>query len=561
GNYPGFSHSILLMPPIDVPEGNAYLQFKQWYKFRSPGYAVDAGEILVSTDQKNWSAIARFTGQTSAWQYIECNLSDYEGERIYVAFQLDSNLSPTEPGWYLDDVALSDTSIFNMNTKRSIKKVKAEDTLSDKIKNKDPDALVGPEVVNSGLSKKIPVSGNQVDRQIQVAANVQTLPLDATVSVVETGVFVNTDPATGSYSMVHPAGTYTLQAEAYGFYSDTQSVQLPKDGTVEANFTLQPIPKGTVSGTVTNKATGEPVSGATLMLMEDAAVTPVKTDENGHYSITAYEGDYTMHISAADYYGKDVKISVEGNGDTERNVALKPFIGYPGEIGYDDGTAENARTFHDAGNAWAVKMSLPKGKDRAFVTGGKFRFWTKDWPDPGGTAFQVAVYDASGPGGAPGKKLAGPIDATALRNGEWTVVNLSDRSVIVDGDFYMVYIQAKDEPNAPGMAVDEDVPSSGRSWQRVDGTWSPSREADGNYMIRALVNYEAVPPVITAPKDGSFTNEGTVTIEGTSAPTTKVTLFNNGEKVASTDATAEGRFSADISLTDGENIITAVASK
>ena len=31
--------------------------------------------------------------------------------------------------------------------------------------------------------------------------------------------------------------------------------------------------------------------------------------------------------------------------------------------------------FYDAGNGWAVKMSLPEGNDSAIVTDGVFRFW------------------------------------------------------------------------------------------------------------------------------------------------------------------------------------------
>ncbi|MTW85799.1 hypothetical protein F3157_09030 [Virgibacillus dakarensis] len=61
-------------------------------------------------------------------------------------------------------------------------------------------------------------------------------------------------------------------------------------------------------------------------------------------------------------------------------------------------------------------MSLPEDKNSAMVTAGKFRFWTEDFPEPGGTEFQVEIWDANGQDGAPGKKLAGPFDATALRN-------------------------------------------------------------------------------------------------------------------------------------------------
>jgi bacillopeptidase F len=53
-------------------------------------------------------------------------------------------------------------------------------------------------------------------------------------------------------------------------------------------------------------------------------------------------------------YSQDLSITLQGN--TAQNFELKPFIGYPSEIGYDDGTAENARAFFDVGNGWAVKM-------------------------------------------------------------------------------------------------------------------------------------------------------------------------------------------------------------
>ena len=65
----------------------------------------------------------------------------------------------------------------------------------------------------------------------------------------------------------------------------------------------------------------------------------------------------------------------------------------------------------------------------------------------------------------PGKKLAGPIDATALRNGEWTVVDLSEHNIVVNGDFYMVYRQTFANPNTPGLATDENGPNAGRSYQ------------------------------------------------------------------------------------------------
>nr|WGE05977.1 hypothetical protein P5640_09170 [Bacillus subtilis] len=52
-------------------------------------------------------------------------------------------------------------------------------------------------------------------------------------------------------------------------------------------------------------------------------------------------------------------------------------------------------------------MTLADGKDKGMLTGGLFRFWDTEFPDPGGTEFKVEVYDATGKDGAPGKKIAG----------------------------------------------------------------------------------------------------------------------------------------------------------
>ncbi len=191
-----------------------------------------------------------------------------------------------------------------------------------------------------------------------------------------------------------------------------------------ANFTLQELPQGNVSGTITNQATGEPVAGATVYRNRRCKnCSQCNGRKWAFYSLTAYEGEYTLKVIAPHFYSQEVTITLKGTID--QDFEIKPFIGFPSEIGYDDGTAENARAFYDAGNGWAVKMSLAPGNTKALVTGGLFRFWDTEWPVPGGTAIKVEVYDATGVDGAPGKKLAGPIDATAFRDGQWTHVDLS----------------------------------------------------------------------------------------------------------------------------------------
>src|SRR5699024_1573950 len=114
--------------------------------------------------------------------------------------------------------------------------------------------------------------------------------------------------------------------------------------------------------------------------------------------------------------------------------------------------------------------------------------------------------------------------------------------IIVDGDFYMVYIQVGDNPNAPGLAADESSPNAGRSYQYVSGAWEQSPANEGNYMIRARVAYEVDDPVITSPEEGTITNASEVTVEGTATPETSVKLMNNGEEVGAADIGDNGEF-------------------
>lgn len=525
GNYDSSMNATLVMPPVDLPEGGAVLKFKNWHNFEqsSSGRAWDYGHVVISTDMEEWTELQMFQGLTEDWEDVEIDLSDYSG-RVYIGFRAYSDFSVVRDGWYIDDVQLV-------------------------------------EVGQTG-KKSVALNGNQKTSKDQAAKNKQVkpsqLPIGAKVSVLETGRTVQSNPADGSFSFIHSAGDYTIVAEAYGYKSEQETVTVNADETTSVHFVLQELAQSVLTGTVTDEATGATIDGATVILVEDANIAPVETNESGEFSITAYHGTYTLKVMALGYHSKEVEVTLDK--DMEINIELEPYYTYPGgEIGYDDGTAENARAFYDAGNGWAVKMSLPEGKDSAIVTDGVFRFWETDWPIPGGTEFQVEVWDASGTDGLPGKKLAGPIDAEALRNGEWTVVDLREHNIIVDGDFYMVYIQTKDNPYAPGLATDESSPNAGRSYQYVSGNWSKSPSDEGNYMIRARVAYEVEAPVITTPDQSYVTNEADITIEGTASPTTKVQLLNNGEEVGTVDIDEEGTFSFDTVLTEGANEFKAVS--
>ncbi|MEK4377800.1 S8 family serine peptidase [Bacillus sp. FSL R5-0434] len=542
GNYANGANMNLTMPPIDVPDsGGLFLQFKSWHNLEND---FDYGYVFVLPEgETNWEQAGVYNGKTSNWTSEEINLSAYRGQNIRVMFNLQSDESIAKEGWYVDDVQLSDKS--------SGKTAKKNKLGVQKPAEKQKKKAVNPK-------KAKPSTNTAAKTKHSADMQPQALPLRAQVSVVETGKSTYSDQSTGQYKLTHKAGDYTLMAEAYGYQSKTQKVSLQADQTTQANFTLEEIKKGTLKGTVINKTTGEPVKGASVYVIEDAAVEPATTNDKGEYTLEAYEGSYTIKVAAPGYYSDE--FSVDLKGDITKETVLKPFVGYPGEIGYDDGTAENANSYFAAGNGWAVKMSLADGKEKGMLTGGLFRFWDTEFPDPGGTEFKVEVYDATGKDGAPGKKIAGPYNAEALRNGEWTKVDLSSKGIMVDKDFYLVYIQSKPDPYSPGLAMDETGQYSDRNWQYVNGTWQKGDKEDGNYMIRALVDYEAAVPVITSPEDKAYTNKENVTVKGKASPGTTVTLYNGDKEAGETKTAEDGTFEAGVSLSKGENKLTAAAS-
>ncbi|TMW72542.1 peptidase S8 [Alteribacter natronophilus] len=596
GDYGNNMNATLIMPPVQVPdEGDFYLEYQEWYNFENN---YDYGYLVVSDDgMDTWETLHTVNGTSGDYVDASIDLSEYAGERIVVGFNAYSDFIITRPGWYIDHVSLTDeapveedefggsvgiidsgTSLNGVNSMAAgmdmapmnrgngvgvgleRKRTNPEDHVSPSGNGAEftPPGRGGD---NPGRGRGPGRGGNDPDPE---PGNGDTanggLPLAATVHVLESGRSVQTNPADGSFGMIHPAGDYTVRAEAYGFHPEEESIAVEADETTEVHFVLDELDAGTVAGTVWNEATEEPIEGATLLLKEDPRVAPAHTDENGEFSIDAYEGTYTLQVFAPSFYSDETEVTITGDEVTVADFALTPFIGFPGEIGYDDGTAENARAFFDAGNGWAVRMSLEEGQDSALITGGLFRFWDTEWPDPGGTEFQVAVYDATGTNGAPGNMIAGPVDAEANRDGTWTQVDLSAEGVVVEGDFYLKYIQTQPNPYAPGLGTDEDGPNAERSWQYVSGAWSQAPSAEGNYMIRALVNYEVTVPEITSPEDGLHTNEDTVLVEGDASPGVDVHISNNGEETAHTEADESGHFSVEVDLEAGENVLTAAAS-
>jgi bacillopeptidase F len=558
GSHAFNSASLLHMPPIDLPDGkNSYLQFKQWYDFSPDGVgeSTDFGAVLVSLDGENWERLYRTEPSkyhheipieytTEDWIDAEVDLTAYAGKRIYISFYMNAVQTGFETreylGWYVDNVKLSEKS----------DKEDEEQTILGK--NQNTEVHLKENADNNVLAPSATFVENTT-----IQSNV--LPIQGKVTLLNSGYSVATNPADGTYRMVHNSGDFKIRAEAYGFHSKEQLVSIPEDGIVQSDFNLKPLANGTIEGVVIDEVTGKPLKDAVLSLVEDASITPVKTDSKGRFILTAFEGSYTLHVFKNNYLYNELSVTISPKKKTKKDIELKRYIGFPGEIGYDDGTGENSWFWRGANNGFGIRMSLEEGITKSWVTGGLFKVNT-NFPSEGSTRFQVAVYDSSGPNGAPGKRIAGPFNADARTDGEWTHVDLTDKNIFVTGDFYLVYIQpdASSAGTSPSLYSDHDGPFHDRNWDLYNGKWTNNLEPEyGNMMIRAIVNNEIPAPVIETPLDNTFTNKATVQVKGTAFSSNTVKIQNNSKEVASGISQKDGTFHLSVKLKNGLNRLTA----
>ena len=354
-----------------------------------------------------------------------------------------------------------------------------------------------------------------------VTNNYNGLPLNgATIAV--TGLPNATTNASGVYTIYNvPIGNKSVTASMTGFVPQTKQALIQNTLTTVVDFALDPIP-GVLSGIVTDASTGNPVVGATVQVNPPSGPSTLSV-AGGLYTLNVYPvgGPWSAVASKAGYDNLVAGPFTFVQGNTlNQNFALLENTNPPTNVVatlngtetavdvawglpkgnyeqiYDDGIAENFTVWAIAGNMNAVKFT-PVGYP-ATVLGGKVNIGTvNDYPSGAAplVPFQVAVFDASGPGGAPGVGID-TFDVTPGAFG-WVNFVFSSPMTITSGSFYLVMIQGGNAPDAAGIAVDETAPQL-RSWAKFETGGGPWIPAGGNFLMRALVNGSGGPLVLDA---------------------------------------------------------------
>lgn len=131
--------------------------------------------------------------------------------------------------------------------------------------------------------------------------------------------FTDTTDSQGHYDIDLPAGEYEVTASADGYYASVANLNVLPSQTSTHNFALAPIPHYTLSGYVTDAASGEPLSAT--VRMPYSPIPPVQTDPaTGYYAFSLPPDAYTIQV-LADGYDPQIR-SVDLSGDTQEDFAL-----------------------------------------------------------------------------------------------------------------------------------------------------------------------------------------------------------------------------------------------
>lgn len=134
-----------------------------------------------------------------------------------------------------------------------------------------------------------------------------------------------TTNASGVYSIVVPAGTYSVTASLTLYQSGTVTgVVVPANGTATANLVLRPN-FGTLTGRITNSVTGAGVPGASITVFGAGGTFRTTSDAAGNYTITRLPaGSYAMHVTASGFFLGSARPTIVAAAVTVQNVAIRP---------------------------------------------------------------------------------------------------------------------------------------------------------------------------------------------------------------------------------------------
>lgn|GEM_PF-88936 len=143
-------------------------------------------------------------------------------------------------------------------------------------------------------------------------------------ATIITGTTSTTTDSEGTYNMTLTAGAYDVTADAEGFQASTLSAEIVAGATTTLDFTLL-TSSGTLSGTVTDSETGDPIVGATVSARMGLDSKLTSTDDAGEYTIALLEvGSWDVTVTKEGYVTNTTSAVIEIGQETVLDIVMVP---------------------------------------------------------------------------------------------------------------------------------------------------------------------------------------------------------------------------------------------
>ena len=488
----------LVSPVINLSSlKKANLYYQNWFKFSTD--TDDIGEIWFKTADSDWEKVfvlnenynqKNINGHErskSTWAIDGITINPkFLTESFQMKFRLNTCYDYSEPGWYIDDVSIYDTSDIAKATGSSETESSNSENLTHRLNEdnfiSEDNSEAGKFITPLDLSnEKFTLLGTTLYETSDAAPTTSTIPTSAIVKILDTNTYVRSETGSGKFELKHPAGTYTAVAYNENYKSKPFKITLKEGEKLEQDILMSSLETFGLSFDIKD-TNGNGVKSDVKIYEKGSNVPKYISSSKSTVILTNIpEGEYKIIVLAAGYKTHEQMISLT------KNTALPAVIltklntdGNKKEYSNDNGDFTNAKIVLPLkeGESLAVKYHFEEEQLLKKVRIGLKQATTESIV---GKSFTYSIYGENTKDGYPGSILLGPVTTTVKADNNFTDIDIPD--LFVKGDIYVAYTQVGSGNNVPRIAVDESSKGEGRTFKLINGAWNEASEL-GMYMIR-----------------------------------------------------------------------------
>ena len=500
----------LVSPVIDLSGiTKANLYYQNWYNFSSD--TSDTYEIWFKNAEGTWDKVFSLNEnidnlninghKRSRYSWVIDGIaidSKYLTKNFQMKFKLTTAKYSSDPGWYIDDVAIfntanvAETSTANelqaINEKASTTTNTANAINEEAAYNADGEYASDETIKNHETITPVNISGEKFTllgtklyEAGEDAPDTSTIPSSAIVKILETNTYVRSEAGSGRFLIKHPAGTYTVVAYNENYKSKPVKITLKEGEVLKQDILMASLETYGLSFDI--KDTNGNSIKSDVKIYEKGSNIPkyISSSKSTVILTNIPEGEYKVIVLASGYRTYEKMVTIKDNTSLSTIVLTKlTTSGEKKEIANDGGDFANAKILAPLKNGGSVAVKYHFDEE---VILKKLRIGLKKATAESivGKSFTYSIYGENDKDGYPGNILLGPVTTTVALDNDFTDIVIPD--LFVKGDIYVAYTQVGEGDAVPRVAVDESTRGEGKIFKLINGAWYEAGEL-GMYMVR-----------------------------------------------------------------------------